>query len=113
MHLFNKSTAMKEQTYFHIPEPCHENWDNMTPQDKGRFCASCSKQVVDFSLMSDQQVLNYFKNATGKTCGRFANDQLQRPMIETPKQKKKAWWIAAMIPLSKCSEEKYFERESL
>ena len=99
MHLFNKSTAMKEQTYFHIPEPCHENWDNMTPQDKGRFCASCSKQVVDFSLMSDQQVLNYFKNATGKTCGRFANDQLQRPMIETPKQKKKAWWVAAMIPL--------------
>lgn len=90
---------MKEQTYFHIPEPCHENWDNMTQQDKGRFCASCSKQVVDFSLMSDQQVLNYFKNATGKTCGRFANDQLKRPMIETPQPKKKAWWIAAMMPL--------------
>lgn len=90
---------MKEQTYFHIPEPCHENWDSMTQQDKGRFCASCNKQVVDFSLMSDQQVLNYFKNATGKTCGRFANDQLQRPMIETPKQKKKVWWVAAMMPL--------------
>jgi hypothetical protein len=90
---------MKEQTHFHIPTPCHENWDNMTQQDKGRFCASCSKQVVDFSLMSDQQVLNYFKTATGKVCGRFANDQLQRPMIEVPKQKKKVWWIAAMMPL--------------
>jgi len=90
---------MKEQTHFHIPTPCHEDWDNMTPRDKGRFCASCSKQVVDFSLMSDQQVLNYFKNATGNVCGRFANDQLQRPMIEAPKQKKKVWWIAAMMPL--------------
>jgi hypothetical protein len=90
---------MKEQTHFHIPTPCHENWDNMTQQDKGRFCASCAKQVVDFSLMSDQQVLNFFKTATGKVCGRFANDQLQRPMIEAPKQKKKVWWIAAMMPL--------------
>ena len=90
---------MKEQTYFHIPTPCHENWDNMTQQDKGRFCASCNKQVVDFSLMSDQQVLNYFKNATGRVCGRFANDQLQRPMTEALQQKKKVWWVAAMMPL--------------
>jgi len=98
LHLINKSTHMKEQTYFHIPTPCHEDWNNMTQQDKGRFCASCSKQVVDFSLMSDQQVLNYFKNTTGRVCGRFANDQLQRPMAETQQQKKKVWWVAAMMP---------------
>lgn len=90
---------MKEQTYFHIPTPCHENWNNMTPEGKGRFCASCSKQVVDFSLMSDQQVLNYFKNTTGKVCGRFADDQLQRPMIAAAEQKKKVWWVAAMMPV--------------
>lgn len=90
---------MKAQTYFHIPTPCHENWDNMTPEGKGRFCGSCSKQVVDFSLMSDQQVLNYFKNAGGKTCGRFANDQLQRAMQPATEQKKKGWWVAAMMPL--------------
>jgi hypothetical protein len=90
---------MKEQTYFHIPAPCHENWDNMTPEGRGRFCASCSKQVVDFSLMSDQQVLNHFKNTTGKVCGRFADDQLQRPMVAAAEQKKKIWWVAAMMPM--------------
>jgi CarboxypepD_reg-like domain/Secretion system C-terminal sorting domain len=90
---------MKEQTYFHIPTPCHENWDNMTPEGKGRFCGSCSKQVVDFSLMSDQQVLNYFKQSTGSTCGRFANDQLQRAMLPGAEHKKKTWWIAAIMPL--------------
>lgn len=90
---------MKAQTYFHIPTPCHENWDNMTPEGKGRFCGSCNKQVVDFSLMSDQQVLNYFKQSTGSTCGRFANDQLQRPMLPATEQKKKTWWMAAMMPL--------------
>ncbi|CAN5634843.1 hypothetical protein BH10BAC2_BH10BAC2_43180 [soil metagenome] len=90
---------MKAQTYFHIPTACHENWDNMTPKGKGRFCGSCSKQVVDFSLMSDQQVLNYFKQSTGNTCGRFANDQLQRAIQPATEQKKKAWWVVAMMPL--------------
>lgn len=90
---------MKEETYFHIPQPCHENWDNMTPEGKGRFCGSCSKQVVDFSLMSDQQVLNYFSSAESKVCGRFANDQLQRAFTPIKEQKKKTWWIAAMMPL--------------
>ena len=90
---------MKPQTFFHIPEPCHEDWNKMTPEGKGRFCASCNKQVIDFSLMSDQQVLNYFKNATGNTCGRFANDQLERPTHETTQPKKKVWWVAAVMPL--------------
>jgi hypothetical protein len=62
--------------------------------------------------MSDQQVLNYFKNSTGKICGRFADDQLQRPMLAVTEQKKKVWWIAAVMPLLllfgkvKCAEEK-------
>ena len=90
---------MKPQLQLHIPKPCHEDWNQMTPVDKGKFCASCNKQVVDFSLMSDRQVLNYFSTATGKTCGRFAEDQLQRDLVPTKIEKKKAWWIAMMMPL--------------
>ena len=90
---------MKPQLQLHIPKPCHEDWNQMTPVAKGKFCASCNKQVVDFSLMSDQQVLNYFSTATGKTCGRFAEDQLQRDLIPPKIEKKKAWWIALMMPL--------------
>jgi len=89
---------MKPQLQLHIPQPCHEDWNTMTPVDKGKFCGSCNKQVVDFSLMSDQQVLNYFSTATGKTCGRFAEDQLQRELVPTKIEKKKAWWIALMMP---------------
>jgi hypothetical protein len=90
---------MKQEFYFHIPQPCHENWDKMSPAAKGCFCESCSKQVVDFSLMSDNEVLNHFLKNTGKVCGRFANDQLQRPFIPAKEQKKKTWWIAMMMPL--------------
>ena len=90
---------MQQQILLHIPRPCHEDWNKMAPVDKGKFCGSCNKQVVDFSLMSDQQILNYFSNATGKTCGRFADDQLQRALQPTRIEKTKTWWFAAMMPL--------------
>ncbi len=33
---------------------------------------------MDFTCMTDAQIADYFKNATGKTCGRFNNTQLNR-----------------------------------
>jgi len=90
---------MKKELYVHIPTPCHEDWQQMTPVDKGRFCQSCAKQVVDFSVMSDQEVLNYLSKASGNLCGRFANDQLQRPLQPIREEKKKIWWMAAMVPV--------------
>src|SRR5688572_26999961 len=62
-----------------IAEPCHEDWDKMTPDEKGRFCGSCQKTVVDFTGMSDEQVFSFFrKPSTGQVCGRFHTDQLNR-----------------------------------
>ncbi|MBP6732221.1 MAG: hypothetical protein KA149_09190 [Chitinophagales bacterium] len=60
-----------------IPKPCNENWNDMTPEQQGAFCKVCSKVVVDFSSMSDEEVLNYFERKKGeKTCGRFRASQL-------------------------------------
>lgn len=61
-----------------IPQPCHEDWNAMTPTGKGVYCTVCTKEVMDFSQMSDDEVRNYFLlNAGKKTCGRFRNDQLR------------------------------------
>lgn len=83
-----------------IPAPCHENWNEMLPKDQGRFCGSCSKVVVDFSVMTDKQVLEYFSNYSGNTCGRFSNDQLNRT-IDPQVRLAKGWFrymLAAMLP---------------
>jgi hypothetical protein len=89
---------MKPQTYLHIPEPCHEDWNKMSQQEQGRYCQSCCKTVVDFELMTDQQILNYFANAKGNTCGRFATDQLNRPLIEAAAPKPAGWkWLMASV----------------
>src|SRR5215211_7593598 len=70
-----------------VPTPCHENWDKMNPVEKGRFCDSCQKKVIDFSHMSDREVATFFKKpSTGSVCGRFMPDQLDRA-FEIPRKR--------------------------
>ena len=38
-----------------IPEPCNENWEGMTPEQRGRFCGACQKKVHDLSAMSESE----------------------------------------------------------
>lgn len=67
-----------------IENPCHEDWQKMTPETQGRFCQACEKTVVDFSKMSDAEILQYFsKPKAEKVCGRFRLDQLS-PNVEGP-----------------------------
>ncbi len=63
-----------------IKNPCVANWQEMRPHSHGKFCSSCEKVVVDFSKMSDTEIVNYFTTATKKTCGRFATSQVDRKL---------------------------------
>jgi len=75
-----------------IPEPCHENWDNMTPEGQGRFCGSCAKQVIDFSAMTDNQLMQYFANLKNENvCGRVHPDQLNHAFVMPDPARKKIW----------------------
>ena len=69
-----------------IPEPCQESWANMSPIEQGRFCAVCSKTVVDLSLYTDKQLIEFFAKATGKICGRLSNVQLNKEISYTEPQ---------------------------
>jgi len=83
----------------HIENPCQENLNKMTTTDRGVFCSSCSKEVIDFSLMSNDEILQQFKNYTGGGCGIFRGDQLGRPLTGTPRRSiawKYAWQL--LIP---------------
>ena len=91
---------MQKRTNLHIATPCHEDWNQMTATDAGRFCASCSKQVVDFTAMSDTQILQFLAGHKGELCGRFDGDQLNRPLVEPTLSKKKSWYLALALPFS-------------
>ena len=82
---------MSKAIQIRIPEPCHENWHNMTSVEQGRFCGSCQKTVVDFTLMTDAALLDYFSKASSHTCGRFSNDQLNKDLKPTVIKKRYTW----------------------
>jgi hypothetical protein len=67
-----------------IPTPCHENWDEMTPSEKGRFCNQCSKTVVDFSKMSDKEVIQLITDTNSRICGHVNVKQLDRVFENKP-----------------------------
>jgi carboxypeptidase-like protein len=79
---------MPKSLQIHIPEPCHENWQNMTPKEQGRFCGSCCKTVIDFSAMTDKEMLDYISKASHHVCGRFSNDQLNKDIKITANKKR-------------------------
>lgn len=60
-----------------IPKPCHENWSNMTSEEKGRFCQVCSKSVWDFTTSSDLEIITDFSE-NPNICANFRADQLDR-----------------------------------
>ena len=61
-----------------IPEPCTENWSEMTPTERGKFCAHCQKDVIDFSTKTDTEISNFVKHNKGNLCGRFVDAQLDK-----------------------------------
>lgn len=64
-------------TPLYINEPCSENWSAMLPTEKGAFCMSCTKEVIDFSTQSPEEIkLTLKKNLGQKVCGRITTSQI-------------------------------------
>lgn len=98
---FRKQTP--QQFSITIPEPCSEKWGGMhVVDDVQRHCDSCAKNVIDFSQMSDDEMLLFFRNSGANICGRFRKDQLHRPYTFIPQATRPAqWWKAvALLPLT-------------
>ena len=68
-------------TEYHMPKPCHESWDAMTPVEKGRHCAICDTKVWDLTAISDDEageILAQAWNRGEKVCARIAGSQRKR-----------------------------------
>lgn len=64
-----------------IPEPCHEDWNSMQPDSKGKFCNSCSKSVFDFSTKTDTEIRDILvEYKDQKVCGHFKKSQINRTL---------------------------------
>jgi hypothetical protein len=72
---------LKPMIRLSIPTPCHQTWSDLTPAAGGGFCASCQKRVIDFTGLSEKEIVSYISGAGGKVCGRFRTEQLNTPYV--------------------------------
>src|SRR5688572_28666131 len=54
-----------------IASPCRERCEDMTGDDRSRFCGRCEKQVYNFSAMTTAEAEDLIRAKEGKLCGRF------------------------------------------
>lgn len=62
---------------FNIPNPCPENWDKMKIVIDSRFCEKCTKNIIDFTNKTREEIFAYLlANNQKKVCGRIYKSQL-------------------------------------
>lgn len=70
---------MERQNYIlKIDNPCRQDWTAMSQNENGKFCSHCSKTVVDFTTLTNSEVIQLIEQTSGKLCGRLTNQQLNR-----------------------------------
>jgi hypothetical protein len=105
---------------FIVPEPCSADWNQMTKNEMGRHCNACSKTVVDFTAMTNEEIISYINEYSSQhVCGHFYKSQLEqgnRSNLQMWKEKASSWrltWLSkaavgvfsAMLFLSSCVQQ--------
>jgi hypothetical protein len=73
-----------------IMNPCQENWHHMAASGDGRFCDCCKKDVIDFTGLSDEEILKYL-SGVDNLCGRFDVDRLTQLNMALQRKPLLAW----------------------
>jgi hypothetical protein len=63
----------------------------MTPIKEGMHCDLCNKTVIDFSLYSDKELVEFFKHAQGEVCGSIPKFKLNTPITYTELPERNIW----------------------
>lgn len=71
-----------------IPHPCALDWSELQEGVNGKYCNYCSREIIDFTAYSQQELLEYLGRHGSMVCGLFSDKQLQvgkksvwRPML--------------------------------
>ncbi|MEY2830638.1 MAG: hypothetical protein RIQ33_2496 [Bacteroidota bacterium] len=83
-----------------LTNPCQENLNRMQSFDVGKFCNVCQTHVIDFTTMSDEEIIAFLKK--NKTqCGSFKTSQLNRNLHSTnTSQPKFHYFFASILSLN-------------
>ncbi|WP_210513873.1 carboxypeptidase-like regulatory domain-containing protein [Hymenobacter terricola] len=89
-----------------IPQPCAVSWAAMSPTAAGRHCAACATEVVDFTRLSEAEILAFLARQGGRpVCANAYATQLAPP---APIGRWRQWLLAGLAvlgwhPMSSCA----------
>ncbi len=49
-----------------VPNPCHEDWDLLSPEDRGHFCTVCETKVWDLSGLTKEEAEAFLRAREGE-----------------------------------------------
>ena len=79
-----------------IPQPCAQPWVAMSPTAAGRFCATCATEVVDFTILSEAEILAFLAGQGGRpVCANAYATQVAPP----PVARWRRWALAGLALL--------------
>jgi len=66
-----------------IHKPCDQNWEEMKLGVNSKFCMNCSKDVIDFTGKTREEIIQYLINNKSKqVCGRVTRNQIDYTNID-------------------------------
>ena len=54
-----------------VASPCPARWEDMSGDERSRFCLQCNKHVYNLSAMSSRDAAELIRAKEGKLCSRF------------------------------------------
>ncbi|WP_422361395.1 carboxypeptidase-like regulatory domain-containing protein [Reichenbachiella sp.] len=67
---------MKKQYSLSINKPCSEKWSGFEKTPEGGFCDSCQKDVIDFTKLTESEIIQFISKSSSNTCVRISQNQL-------------------------------------
>jgi len=83
-----------------VAEPCPVPWDDMTGDDKARFCTHCNRHVHNLSAMRDDEAQRLICESAGRLCIAYVpNEHGGVTPLEyaKPKRPRFGWKLVAAI----------------
>jgi hypothetical protein len=84
---------------FSIPQPCAQPWAAMSPTAAGRHCAACATEVVDFTRLSEAEILTFLARQGGRPVCALANNAQLAPPLLAPATRWRRWLLAGLALL--------------
>jgi hypothetical protein len=91
----------KSQEHIQLTFSCQEDLDAMSETEKGKFCSTCKREVIDFTKMSYSEIQKA-RGSESKTCGIFLAEQLDPSLhpVEMPKVRSYAFLSSVLLALN-------------